>query len=121
MRAVLLRAELQFPGVRSLKEKRRPLKSLVAQLQNRFHCAVAEVDHQDLHQRTALGIAFVGADGKHLARMEGEVRGFLERGASHLVLDVQSRVVDGPEAFAAFDRIGEAGGPLPEWGNEGPS
>ena len=41
---------LRAPWVHSLKEKRMIVKSLAAQLQNRFHVSAAEIDEQDTHQ-----------------------------------------------------------------------
>ena len=40
---------LQAPWVHSPKEKRMIVKSLIAQLQNRFHVSAAEIDEQDTH------------------------------------------------------------------------
>ena len=37
---------LRAPWVHSLKEKRMIVKSIVAQLQNRFHVSAAEIDAQ---------------------------------------------------------------------------
>ncbi|MCX7934896.1 MAG: DUF503 domain-containing protein [Planctomycetota bacterium] len=73
-----LRLELQIPHAHSLKEKRRPLKSMLAQLENRFCCAVAEVGYQDLHQRAAVAVAVVGADGKTVAQRLQAIRRFAE-------------------------------------------
>lgn len=50
---------LHAPWVHSLKEKRMIVKSLVAQLQNRFHVSAAEVDEQDTHQIIVVGVAAV--------------------------------------------------------------
>jgi len=50
---------LRAPWVHSLKEKRMIVKSLVAQLQNRFHVSAAEVDEQDTHQIIVIGIAAI--------------------------------------------------------------
>jgi uncharacterized protein YlxP (DUF503 family) len=49
--------ELHFPESGSLKSKRKELSSLKPQLQGRLGVAVAEVDHQDLWQRSTLAIA----------------------------------------------------------------
>ena len=46
---------LHAPWVRSLKEKRMIVKSLTAQLQNRFHLSAAEIDEQDTHQIIVIG------------------------------------------------------------------
>ena len=47
---------------RSLKEKRRIVKSIVMQLQHHFNTSVAEVGALDLYQRAEIGFAFVGND-----------------------------------------------------------
>jgi uncharacterized protein YlxP (DUF503 family) len=56
----LLEIDLHFPDNGSLKGKRKELSSLKAQLQRRFGAAVAETDHHDLWQRSALTAALVG-------------------------------------------------------------
>ena len=50
---------LHAPWVRSLKEKRMIVKSLVAQMQNRFHVSAAEIGEQDTHQIIVIGAAAV--------------------------------------------------------------
>ncbi len=57
MIAALVDVELHIPGVSSLKGKRAVVKSLIAALQNELRVSVAEVGHQDLWQRCALGVA----------------------------------------------------------------
>ena len=50
---------LHAPWVHSLKEKRMIVKSLTAQLQNRFHVSAAEIDEQDTHQIIVIGVAAI--------------------------------------------------------------
>jgi uncharacterized protein YlxP (DUF503 family) len=47
---------LRASWVHSLKEKRMIVKSLTAQLQNRFHVSAAEIDEQDTHQIIVIGV-----------------------------------------------------------------
>jgi uncharacterized protein YlxP (DUF503 family) len=47
---------------RSLKEKRRVVKSLITQLRNHFNTSVAEVGSLDRYQRAEIGFAVVGND-----------------------------------------------------------
>ena len=49
-----------FPDAGSLKSKRKELASIKAQLHGRLGAAVAEVDHQDLWQRSRLTAALTG-------------------------------------------------------------
>jgi uncharacterized protein YlxP (DUF503 family) len=58
----ILSAELHFPENRSLKGKRKFVKSVKAQLQQRFGASVAEVDHHELWQRARLTIACVSRE-----------------------------------------------------------
>jgi len=52
--------DLHFPDAGSLKTKRKELSSIKAQLHGRLGAAVAEVDHQDLWQRSRLTAALTG-------------------------------------------------------------
>ena len=53
----LVLVHLHFPEAGSLKGKRKELSSLKAQMQNRLHVSVSEVDHHDLWQRSTLLVA----------------------------------------------------------------
>lgn len=56
--------ELYLPGVDSLKEKRRILKSLLAKTRNVFNVSIAEVGYNDNHRQAQVGIAVVSNDQK---------------------------------------------------------
>ena len=60
----ILSAELHFPEAGSLKGKRKFVKSVKAQLQNRFGASVAEVDHHELWQRERITLSCVARDYK---------------------------------------------------------
>jgi uncharacterized protein len=78
----LLTLDLHMPGARSLKDKRQALRSLETRVRNRFNVSVAEVDHQDLWQRSRLAVVAVNTDEAHLQatlrRVEGEAEGSRE-------------------------------------------
>jgi uncharacterized protein len=52
--------DFHLPSCRGLKEKRAFLRPLKARLRGEFEISAAEVAHQDLLQRAALGVAAVG-------------------------------------------------------------
>ncbi|OFW56993.1 MAG: hypothetical protein A2W01_04765 [Candidatus Solincola sediminis] len=54
-----LSVELYMPQCRTLKDKRQVVKSIIERTRSRFNVSVAEVDHQDLWQRSSLGIVSV--------------------------------------------------------------
>lgn len=64
--------KLNLNGVRSLKEKRRILKSILARLAREFNLAVAEVDCHDLWQTAVIGMVSVG-------NSEGYLHGMMEK------------------------------------------
>tara|TARA_B100001123_G_scaffold285481_1_gene318202 strand:+ start:1715 stop:1999 length:285 start_codon:yes stop_codon:yes gene_type:complete len=57
----LLSLELHIPHSRSLKEKRVVIRSIKDRL-NKLSVGFAEVNYQDLLQRTALAVVAVGAE-----------------------------------------------------------
>lgn len=89
MRMGFMRVTLLIPMSHSLKEKRRPLKSLLEKLRNRFHVSAAEVDAQDLHQRAVIGVALVAADGGMLAREMQAVAEFIYTNPDMRVLSIE--------------------------------
>ena len=58
--------EFHLPGCGSLKEKRAFLNRLKGRLRARFNVAVAEVEHQDLWQRSGVAVASVSASQRPL-------------------------------------------------------
>lgn len=47
---------------RSLKGKRKIVKSIIARLRNQFNASVAEVDDNDVYHQAVIGISMVGND-----------------------------------------------------------
>lgn len=67
----LLTIHLHFPEAGSLKGKRKELQSVKARLRQKLGASVAEVDHQNLWQRSTLGAALV-AGSPALAEREAD-------------------------------------------------
>jgi len=57
----ILEAELHLPCSRSLKEKRKYLNRIKGRLKSRLNVAVSELDHQDLWQRSLLGVVTINS------------------------------------------------------------
>jgi uncharacterized protein YlxP (DUF503 family) len=73
----ILSAELNFPEAGSLKGKRKYVKSVKAQLQNRFGASVAEVDHHDLWQRARITMSCVAREHREVDRLLAECERYL--------------------------------------------
>ena len=81
-----LRVEFLVAGASSLKDKRRVVKGLKDRIRHRFNVSVAEVDFQELWQRSAIGVAAVGTDGAFIAEVFGKVLALVRRDHSVQVL-----------------------------------
>ncbi len=78
---------LHAPWVHSLKEKRMIVKSLISQLQNRFHVSAAEVDEQDTHQIIVIGVAAIAPHNAAADRLMEEISRFVENTAEAEILE----------------------------------
>lgn len=87
MRVVVMELRLDMPGVRSLKEKRGIVKSVLERVRNRFQVAVAEVAHQGHWQTAGLGFAAIGNDATVLQSRIQKVVQFIESDAAGVVVD----------------------------------
>ena len=78
---------LHAPWVHSLKEKRMVVKSLVTQLQNRFHVSAAEIDEQDTHQIIVIGAAAIMPHNAMADSLMEEISTFVEENTEAEILD----------------------------------
>ena len=68
-----LLVDIFLPSANSLKTKRKVIQSLIAQLKNRYNISVAEVDNQDLWQKSSLGISCINSDYRNLQSILGKI------------------------------------------------
>ena len=78
---------LHAPWVHSLKEKRMVVKSLIAQLQNKFHVSAAEIDEQDTHQIIVIGVAAVVPHSALADSLMDEISQFVETATDAEILE----------------------------------
>ena len=84
--AGLVLFELHVPGARSLKEKRRVVKSLVERIAQRHRVSTSEVGLHDLHQRSEIALALVGSDARTVEQHLERIRSAIELDALGCVL-----------------------------------
>ncbi|MFO7986558.1 MAG: DUF503 domain-containing protein [Desulfatiglandaceae bacterium] len=63
---------------RSLKGKRKVVRSMVDKVKSRFNVAIAEVGSNDMWQKIELGICAVGNDARFIDSSLSHVRDFLD-------------------------------------------
>lgn len=75
----VLTVRLHIPQARSLKDKRMVIKSLKAQIRNKFNVSVAELDELDKWQVAILGVAMIGNENRLLQSTAQHIISFIER------------------------------------------
>ena len=81
------RCELHLPMSGSLKAKRAVLNRLKDRIRQHSAAAVAEVGHNDLWQRAALGLVVVSGEAGHADELLASARRIVESEAAVVVLD----------------------------------
>ena len=85
-----LKIEFYLHDNRSLKGKRKIVKSMVDKVKHKFNVAIAEVDSNDKWQKIELGLSTVGNDRRHVDASLNKVLTFLE--SLYLAEIVDSRI-----------------------------
>lgn len=96
----IARYELFIAASSSLKDKRQVLRSVTTNVRNKFNVAIAEVDHQDLWQRAALGVSCVAESAGHCRQVLQEV----EKTISRAIIG-SAELVDRETTFVAMDDL----------------
>jgi uncharacterized protein YlxP (DUF503 family) len=89
----IVRIELHLPGAASLKDKRAVLRSLKERIRQQARAAVADVDHQDLWQRAALGVAVVSGERRQVGELLQSVRHLADGAPGAEVIDWQEQLL----------------------------
>jgi len=74
----LLQLELLIPASRSLKGKRRVLKSIKDRARSKFNISIAEIDDHDVWNKAVLAACCVSNDVRHCNETLSKVVNFIE-------------------------------------------
>lgn len=61
-----LSIKIAIRSSRSLKDKRRIIKSVKDRIRNKFNVSISETDAQDNHKYSVIGVAMVGTDRQYV-------------------------------------------------------
>ena len=92
MRVGALEVRLSLPGVNSLKEKRRIVRSLKDRVRNKFNVAVAEVEDLDVWRAGTLGIVTVANDGRFVESALSKVLNYIRANPETSLIDFDLEV-----------------------------
>ncbi|MFH0873068.1 MAG: DUF503 domain-containing protein [bacterium] len=85
--------ELLIANNRSLKGKRKVIKSIKDRVRSRFNVSIAEVDRQEEWQRATLGIACISNDLGLVDRILTKVVHLIETSSDATLLDYQIEIL----------------------------
>ena len=75
----VMTAQLHLQGIRSLKEKRSIVKSLIERLKSRFNVSISEIDHNDSKNSAVIGIAIVSNDSRFVNQQLDKIILFMRK------------------------------------------
>lgn len=86
--------ELHIPGARSLKDKRRTIRSLIDRMARRHRISISETGFQDLRQRSQIAIAVVAKSPVEVERILDQLRDAADNLPEALVSDWQQEILE---------------------------
>ena len=89
----IARFDFLVPGSTSLKDKRQVVRKIIGAVRSKFDVAIAEVDHENLRQRGALGISCVSNSSFHTKKMLHEIERFVDGRFEIELIDTTVEVV----------------------------
>ena len=80
-------------GCRSLKAKRKIIKTIIHQIRNHFNVSVAEVGSNDAHQRGEIGFTLVGNNASAINSKMDKIFNFAEATGLAEVIDSEMEIM----------------------------
>ena len=78
---------------RSLKEKRKVVKAIIARIRNHFNASVAEVADNDVYQRAVIGVTLVGSDRRLINAKLDKLFNFADELGLAEMIDTQLEII----------------------------
>jgi hypothetical protein len=79
--------------VKSLKDKRMVVKSIIEKSKHKFNISIAEIDKQDIHQSIVIGFACVSNERAHAEQMLNNVIDYIECNTDAVIDDIETEIL----------------------------
>lgn len=89
----VVKVRIYTPWVHSLKEKRMVVKSICAKVRNKFSVSIAEVEEQDIHQTTVIGLACIAGEAAHADSMMDHIINFIESNTEGEIVQIDREII----------------------------
>lgn len=80
----IMKIELHFSPVSSIKDKRKIVNRIKMKIASRFKISIAEVDDQDYYNSSVLGLSFISNTKNHATSKGQNIVTFLEKNESDI-------------------------------------
>ncbi len=87
-----LKIEFRLHDNRSLKGKRKVVKSIVGRVRSRFNVSIAETGSNDMWQKIELGISAVGNDRRHIDSSLNHALSYIDSLCLAQIVDTQMEI-----------------------------
>ena len=87
MYVCIIKIELRFPPVPSIKDKRKIVNSVKMKIFSHFKIPAAEVDDQELYNSSVIGLSFVSLKKDHCVSKAQKIISFLEEHQGEYLYD----------------------------------
>lgn len=87
--------ELHVPAARSLKQKRKVVRSLIDRIHQRYRVSIAETDFHDLHQRSEITLASVAQDERESLQQMDVIRDLIDSQPEAQLLMWDPQILEG--------------------------
>jgi len=84
-----MRTVLHLQGIRSLKEKRSIVKSVIGRLKSRFNASIAEIDHQDNKNSAVIAMTMVSNETALVDQQFDAVISFMQKDGRFYLGDIK--------------------------------
>ncbi len=84
---------IRIHDCRSLKGKRRVVKTIINRIRNTFNASVAETGSNDIHQRGEIGIAIAGSDHAVVNSVLDKIFNFTEDLGIAEIIDFEMEII----------------------------
>lgn len=84
---------IRIHDCRSLKGKRRVVKTIIHRIRNKFNASVAEVGSNDVYQRSEIGVTIAGSDHAVVNSMLDKIFNFAEDLGLAEIVDLEMEII----------------------------
>lgn len=88
----ICKVSLYAQWVKTLKEKRMIIKSIISKIKNKFNVSISEVECQDIHEKIVIGFTCISNEVSHADSIIDNVLNFIEWNTEAEIIDIERQL-----------------------------